>query len=299
MANFSSYQRAMMGDAARTAHSAANTELHLRDLACSSAVNTELQYAQTVLQADIARATRENNRMLAEQLRMQKQQLEEQQNEYERRHREELKRDQQAFAMWRQTEDGKAFVEWFARSKEQTDAIIATEQRWRVEVDAVKADWLDARRAEVDEAFDDPRQRNAERSNMLFIGAGACFVAWIVSMGMDVVGLVNAVLIMGMLVFCVYGVAARIDQGLAAREASQAELRELGTAELGFDPFDGAGPSWAQGDAVGYAHDIISYRSAAYTQHPPASALPPLQTVQFVDPQTIRCERLRQLLPGL
>lgn len=302
MTKYNGYQRAMMGDAARTARSAANTERHLRDLSssmASSVMNAEAHYTQMAIQADIARATEANNRLRVQQLQLQRQQLEEQQNETNRRRQEELKRDHQAFAMWRQTEDGKAFVDWYVAAKDQADAIAAFDGRWRDEADAVKAEWASARQTEVDAAFDDPRERNAERSNLYFIAAGACFLAWVVSLAMDVVGLINGLFILGILVFGVAGIRARIDRGRTSRGASQVALREQGAEELGFDPFSDEVPAWGLGDPVRYAHDLIAFYTAAYTQHPPASTLPQLQPVQFVTPDTIRCDQLRALIFGV
>lgn len=306
MAKYSSHQRMMLNDSANTARSAANSarsaknaEASLDALAQSALSQQYATAAMLRIQDDIAAAEATNNRIQLERLRTEQQHLRIQQEEQERSRAEEAKRDRQAFAMWRQTPDGQAFVEWYGPAKSLVDEIYGNDKAWREEVDAVKQEWRSARRDKVAFATHDPGPEHAKTAKSLFIGAGVCALIWMICLAAGVIGLINGLFILGALAFAGAGVWRTVTSDMPQRRAALHELTTQGRAELCFDPMsDTEIPSWGVGDPTSYANRIERFYLSAVTEHPAAVALPQLTGYAFVDPSTLTSGRLRNFLPA-
>lgn len=301
MARYSAYQRSMMSDAARTRRSSANTESAIQalsaDAARANAVNANLLHAQNMLSADIARATEENNRLQLERLEIERHRLKIQEQEAVARREEEAKRDEQAFAMWIQTPNGKAFVDWYLIADAQIDEIHANDRNWRDIVDALKKDWKDTRREQVEFATFDPTERNKETAKYLFIGAGVCAALWMIFLAIGIIGAINAIWIVGALALAAAGIWRRISTDKPARQAAFNDLAAHGAAELGFNPLGDEVPPWATTDVLAYSERLARFAIDAYTSHPSAQALPQLFPYTFVDRSTVIPGALKEMLP--
>ena len=299
MAKYSSYQRMMLHDSAKTARSAANTEAAMNALAQASVGQQYAQAEMLRLQHQIASAEAANNRVQLERLRTERENLRIQQQEHERSRAEEAKRDRQAFAMWRQTPDGQAFSEWFGPAQALVEEIRSNDAAWRNEVDSIKREWRTARQDKVSFATHDPGPENARTAKSLFIGAGVCGVLWIICVAAGVVGLINGLFILGALGFVGAGVWRTVKTDKPERRVALQELSAEGRAELGFDPMSDTDiPAWGLGDPTSYADQIEHFYLNAVTEHPAAGQLPRLTGYTFVDPSTLTSERLRNFLPA-
>lgn len=347
MARYSPYQRAMLRDSASSLAATRRMEKHSSRMEQhSSAIEKHLYSARQeaaaanhailrmnsailAKQDEIAAATRANNGLLAQQLSVQVEQLKLQKQEAERRAQEEAKRDRQAFAIWRQTPDGQAFVQWYAQMNALDEYVRTNDESWRAEVNTVKAQWRRDFAPPVAPRLADPDDIPTARDYgaapaALFGSAAVLFVVYLIVLGAGVTGAAIAVILLLILGCIGGGIATKVDQRRSQREAQQAHTRWLSTPltpeqqaerhaydvahaaykqkaldDLGFDPLSDYVPPWTTfNDPFGYIARLHQFATDAFVSHPAESSLPELAEIDLVDRDQFRSPELRSWFPG-
>jgi hypothetical protein len=254
------------------------------------------------LHAGLASARRAGDGERARDLAVELRQVESDRRDAEWRWQEQLRRDRQAWALWRQTQDGRAFISWADTTFDLVAWIGGVEAAWEeawaealAEIPAVERQAHRARRWI-------PRTRGQRRGKTLRdvgtgVAAAGLLLGLIVSPFWDAAAAVGVGL-------TAYGLAAGHDGDWTARNKAEGRRQSESRAErFGFDPLaepDRRPPSWAAGrepgEVIDYASALLDSIVSGFTEHPAPEDLPQAVAPRPADPAQFRVRPLQNVL---
>ncbi|APT91376.1 hypothetical protein CSPHI_10670 [Corynebacterium sphenisci DSM 44792] len=249
-----------------------------------------------------ARAEQANQIALAQlqqqhnQLAVLRDQLELQIREAERTAHQRIKEDHRAFAAWRQTPDGRRFVEWcdgagsVLRFVEHFTAVFNDALRALVAATVTEEELRAAETGEwTPHSEDYARGRRLIRAGLILAG-----VALPVSL---VRGWFGLVIILGLAVAAVGAAVKRRETGWAERNArAREEVRRRHLGILGYDPLgDDPAPGIFPDAVYDYVDELVAAADRGFEYHTAPAGLPRLALPGFVARAEIGSPVLREV----
>lgn len=213
-----------------------------------------------------------------------------------------LKRDRQAFAVWRQTNDGRHFADWVQRTFTITTWIAEVDQRWN----STWQEALNSISAEERTAYSTGvwTPRPARHTALRYLRDASVIVL--------LAGVVTGfVLNPAWFAVAAAGAIAAVYSMYSARDASWEQqnneiartARNRRSTRFGFDPLDEPNrpaPEWsAEHNPVGYAVNLQTVALDAFETHPRPETLPEPHYPVLVSTESVCVAELQQLLRSL
>ncbi|GAB20523.1 hypothetical protein GOEFS_119_00130 [Gordonia effusa NBRC 100432] len=251
----------------------------------------------------LRRARAANDHVAAHQIAVVRSELQYERSEFTRHAFEDLKHDQHAFALWRQTSDGQYFIEWTQRAY-TVMSFIATvtekwESGWRAALATIPVAEREAHRTK--QWVVRPRRHHLMR-HLLSASIAVTAVAAVLGVVMGPAWFLVAALGAAT---CGYALLAGRDAAWVRTNAATGEFqRDQRVQRFGFDPLDAPdmpAPNWSttHPDPLGYAESLHSAVLDGFTTHPSPAVLPEPHYPAVSRPESVSLPELKAALVSI